>query len=652
MTLNSFLGLPTLIPSGKILCYVTGKLRNETPEEKVRQRVARSLVEEYGYKKTELGINFSIKLGVKRHPLDLVVFHESESHIQENVYIIVETKKEKIKPNDKNEGVAQLKSYLSACLSSQFGLWTNGIDRQCFRKIEDRFEEIIDIPIKGKSLEDYEKVNFDELRPALDLKSVFERCHNYIYANQGLQKTEAFHELLKIIFCKVQDEKSKELKFYITNQEKKSPHGIEKVKDRINELFEAVKKYPRYQSIFKKEEEKIELEPKVTAYIVSQLQHHSFLQTDTDVKGEAYEEIVGANLRGDRGEFFTPRNVCRMSVECLFSTYPEDRWINAKILDPACGTGGFLIAVINLMKQYLFEIEMEKWHNEETASNMIVEAIREYCEANLYAIDFNPLLVRAAQMNEVMHGNGSGNLFSINSLLHPTQWPDEMRKKIKLEEFDMVFTNPPFGSKIPIDDPSILEQYALGHVWDNDTLEKKDKIQSSVPPEELFIERCLQFLKTGGRMAIVLPDSILSNPGKKYIRYWILRNAKLLASIDLPRETFLPNVGTKTSVLILEKKSPDEIRLEEESSKMFEYETFMALPKYVGHDRRGNPIYKTTPEGEEILVAKEREIIRIVGNSKIKEREKMLVPEINDELPEIALEFKKWMKIRERAIVG
>jgi type I restriction enzyme M protein len=166
-------------------------------------------------------------------------------------------------------------------------------------------------------------------------------------------------------------------------------------------------------------------------------------------------------------------------------------------------------------------------------------------------------------MNEVMHGNDSSNLFSMNSLLQPNLWIEDVRKEIDLEFFDIIFANPPFGSKIPIDEPSTLSQYDLGHNWDNDRLEKKDKLASSVPPEELFIERCLQFLKPGGRLAIILPDSILSNPGKKYIRHWILKNAKVIASIDLPRETFQPHVGSKTSLLILQKKTLEEIRLEE-----------------------------------------------------------------------------------------
>jgi type I restriction enzyme M protein len=646
MSINGYFGLERKIPADKILCYVTGRLRDETEEEKVRQRVARSLVEEYGYKKSDLEINFGIKIGSNRYPADIVIFQEGKSHTQENAYMIIETKNEKTKYTDSTEGIAQLKSYMSASLNCQFGLWTNGVDKYCFQRVrEDRvenFQEIIDIPVKGKSLEEYDRLDFEELRPAFELRSVFKRCHNHIAGEDGLPKEKAFMELLKVIFCKVQDEKGNALRFYVTNKELKSQHGLKRVKERLDYLFDDVKRYPKYRHIFEKEEEIIELTTNTLAYIVSQLQYYSFLQTDTDVKGEAYEEIVGSNIRGDKGEFFTPRNVCKVAVECVFSLVAENELTVKTILDPACGTGGFLIAVINYMKRYFRAKELEKWDDTDEAENMIPEDIKTYSEERLYGMDFNPILVRATQMNEVMHGNGSGNLTHANTLLHPSRWPEETKSRIALESFDIIFTNPPFGEDISITDFATLNQYDLGHVWDNKTFEMKAKVAASVPPEELFIERCLQLLVPAGLLAIVLPDSILSNPGKKYIRHWVLRNAKVLASIDLPRETFLPNSKSKTSLLILQKKTRSEKLTEQTSGKMIDYDVFMYLPKYVGHDSRGKPIYKMTPDGQEVLQEQEREVVRIVDKKKIKEKEKVLLPVHNDELPEVAAAFKEW----------
>lgn len=653
MTLDTFTGaeLVRKVPEDKVLDYLTGEFRRKTPEELVRQRVTQSLVEEYAYRKKDIELNFRIKIGSERHPVDICLFYDNKPHTQENIYLIVECKKQNIKPTDKNEGIAQLKSYTSACINCQFGLWTNGIDRFAYQKVAQAdgtysLDEIIDIPIRGKSLEEYEKLSFDELRPSLGLKTVFQRCHNYIYANQGLQKTEAFHELLKVIFCKIYDEIGSVIRFYATSQERKTPLGQKRVKERIDQLFLEVKNYPEYRHIFAKQAEEIGLEPNVLAFVVSQLQYYSLLQTDTDVKGEAYEEIVGSNLRGNRGEFFTPRNVCRVAIDCVFSTYPEDVWDKMTVLDPACGTGGFLIAVIDFVKQHFYERELKKWGNEDEAKNITSDLLKTYCRNYLYGVDINPLLVRATQMNEVMHGNGSGNLFSVNSLKPPSDWSEDVQNKIGLGKFHIVFTNPPFGSKIPIDDPRILGQYELGHVWDNEKLEMKNKLASTVPPEELFVERCIQLLRPEGRLAIVLPDSILSNPGKKYIRYWLLKNAKIIASIDLPRETFLPNVGTKTSVLIVQKKTDEEIKLEEQLGKPLDYKIFMRLVDHVGRDRRGVEIYDRTPEGEIIYKERVKEVIRLEGKNKIRDKVASLEPTVLDELPKVALAFKEWVKKR------
>jgi type I restriction enzyme M protein len=246
-------------------------------------------------------------------------------------------------------------------------------------------------------------------------------------------------------------------------------------------------------------------------------------------------------------------------------------------------------------------------------------------------------------MNMVMHGNGSANIVHANSLEHPSFWPDEVlfkffkneidkhggidkfRKYLALlqkpeeiekvlSQFDIVVTNPPFGTKAVIDDPDILSQFQI-------TSFNTSTPRSSLPPEQLFIERCLQFLKPGGVLAIVLPDSILTNPGLTWLREWILMNTYVLASIDLPVETFEPHVGTKTSVLVLRKKTEEQKKLKED------YEIYMAIPEKIGHDRRGNPVYKLTPEGKIELNEKGQ-------------------PIIEDHLPIVAELFKEWIKKR------
>jgi len=317
----------SFIPPGKLRCYINGQLRDETPEENVRQRIARSLVEEYGYPKDDIEVEFPVQLGSSKKRVDLAVFEHEQPHWQQYITLICETKREEVKPTDRDNGVDQLYSYLAACTNARFGLWV-GSELRIFEVVGEegkkRFPEAADLPAYGAKAP--RPLQFTDLRPAHEgLRAAFKRCHNYIYANQGLQKEAAFHEFLKLIFCKVHDEREtiNGLRFTITSDERCSEIGQRRLRKRLDELFDEVKK--RYGYIFPRDE-MIQLDNRVLAYIIGELQRYSLLQTDTDAKGEAYEEIVGANLRGDRGEFFTPRNVCRMAVRIVMATYSRERW--------------------------------------------------------------------------------------------------------------------------------------------------------------------------------------------------------------------------------------------------------------------------------------------------------------------------------------
>lgn len=590
-----------VIPPGKIKCFITGKLRKDTTEERVRQDVARSLVEEYGYDKSDIDIEFSIKMGRAKKRADIVIFSENEEHTQENIYLIVEVKTEDVKPSDLKEGIGQLESYIAASPNSAFALWV-GNERLAFEAVEEKGKRVLnlipDVPKRGETTTP--KPTRGGLVPAVNLKQVFKRVHNYIYANQGFQKDKAFEELQKLIFIKVYDEQyTPTLHFYILPGE-----DISEVRKRLTKVFKKVQE--RYKYIFKGNEV-IELNDTVLSYVVSELQRFSLVDTETDVKGEAYEEIVGPNLRGDRGEFFTARNVCSMVIKMLFSAFHEEKLTSPggmKILDPAIGTGGFLIAGVQEIKQ-LFLKRGVKY-------DQLRDLVREVANTNFFGADFNPFLVKVAQMNMVMHGDGSSNIVHANSLEAASNWNEEAKRKVHLGEFDIVVTNPPFGTKAVIDNPDILARFEL-------TTFNAGSPRTALPPEQLFIERCLDFLKTGGLLGIVLPDSILSNPGLTWIREWIVKKAYIVASIDLPVETFEPHTGTQTSILILRKKTIGQEKLRED------YDIFMAIPEKVGHDRRGNPVFKTTPEGEIELDENEQ-------------------PLIVDNLPLVAEMFKEWIK--------
>ena len=586
------------ISSKKIRCFVTGKLRNNTPEERIRQDFARTLVDVYGYDLKDLDVEFQIKMGRAKKKADIVIFQHGKEHLQENIIIIIEAKREDVKASDKKDGVDQLKSYCSASIKCKFGIWV-GNEKIVYKINEDKeFLSVPDIPRFGDS--EIPIPTRNDLKPAVNLKQTFKRIHNYIYVNQGLHKDGAFEELQKLIFCKVYDEQfSHSLKFYILPDETDT-----EFRERIETLFEHVK--DKYQYIFK-QHEKISLYDNVLKYIVSELHNYSFLNTTIDIKGEAYEEIIGSNLRGNRGEFFTPRNVSFAVTEMMLSLFDEDKLTSPggiKILDPALGTGGFLISSISVIKSLL--------ENRGFDRAQLRDNLKDIASQNLYGIDINPFLVKVAQMNMVMHGDGSSNVYHANSLENPKKWKVDAQKALKFGTFDIVLTNPPFGANIKIDDSDILDQYEI-------TNKGAENKRTAIPPEQLFIERCLDFLKPGGYLGIVLPDSILSNPGLTWLREYIFEETYIIASIDLPVETFQPYTGTQTSVLLLKKKHDYEKRIKEY------YDIFMALPEFVGHNRRGEPLYKQTPDGQNMLDDNGRFII-------------------NDSLPLVVESFNQWIK--------
>jgi type I restriction enzyme M protein len=653
MTLQSSLGLETvptavIVQQGKVLDFIDGLTqREETPEEYVRQEIAKSLVREYGYPKKNFAVEFTLRVGSRKPRADLVIFDNGAERLQEHAYIIVECKAQSVKSSDRKEGVGQLHSYLSASPNAQYGMWTNGLERFCYRKVvKDNhisFDELPDIPSHGQNEDDAERPRFDQLKPASSdaLLFAFRRCHNYIAGNQGLQKPEAFWELLKLIFCKIHDERdSHHVEFYAGSNERSGINGTLKVKSRIEKLFAEVKK--EYPAIFPSNEA-VSLNPPVLTYLVSQLQMYSLLESDVDVKGHAYEEIVGANLRGDRGEFFTPRNICNMAVAML------DPGENQLILDPACGTGGFLVAAMNHVIEKVRHGEVERWKGDiDRAEPRVQDRVKKFAGNYMIGLDFNPNLVKACKMNMVMNNDGAGGLYQANSLANPMTWEDELRERELLGKVDMIFTNPPFGSKIPIDDPAILENYDLGHAWnyspDEDAWTKTTGIQKSQPPEILFIERCVRFLKPGtGKAAMVLPDGILGAPGLGYVRDWILTHTRVLASIDLHPDTFQPNVSVQTSVLVIQRKTQHEIELEQAAKKKKEYNVFMAIANHVGHDKRGNKTYVRDKKGNEIVEEVEENSKEYEDGKAIYRSQKSLRKVVDDNTIQIAQAFRKWL---------
>ena len=658
-----------VLDDNQLVCVLTNSIKTATEKELLLQSIINQMDEEYEFNLSDMKRDYSFSYEddegkKKRMTIDLAIFrHEAEKE-PENIERICIVFDSKAKESDKKKGVeATLHKALQAT-GCDFGMWTNG-DKQFFayRKEDEigneRIEDISDFPGCDETIEDLENMG-DRAQPrkaANDtLIRTFKRCHDYLYGNEG-RKKDAFWELLNLIFCKIFDEKrrftdaekgfSYRRQFWVGVTEQNTPEGQATVAKRIKDIFERLKKDDLFKTVFDGNEQ-ISLSDRGVAYVASQIAKYSFLDATVDVKGTAYETIVSNTLKQEAGQFFTPRNIIKCMVEIM---NPNQ---HCRVLDPACGSGGFLVMVLDHVRRQITrniyadrsEAEIDALSNTDETVNKIV---RQYAESMIFGFDFDPDLKKAAKMNMVMAGDGHSNIFNINSLEYPFgSLPDLERineavstsvghrgdyatcdehaaKDSAFGKFDMIFTNPPFGSKVEVAQ-GIVEHYDLS-AW----------IKS---PEGLFIEQCYNFLKPGGKMAIVLPDGILSNPNTEKVREWILSKFKLIASIDLPVEAFLPQVGVQASLLFLQKKIGIELGQKED------YEVFMAIAEKVGKDRRGNPIYKRDDNGAEILYPTKKEWAARNRHGELITRSRVeRVRRLDDDLPEISEEYKKIMGI-------
>ncbi len=398
-----------------------------------------------------------------------------------------------------------------------------------------------------------------ELRAATNLSAIFEECHNYIYANEGLLKDKIFHEMVKLLAMKLYDEQEnakRGLQFGITSGEYRNilanrPSDFE---PRINKLFHAVRS--RYGAFFS--DDALKLKPLTLAYVVGRLQYVSLTQTPGDVKGEAFQAFVYRHQRGDRGEFFTPHPIVRLAVEMI------DPKPNETVIDPACGSGGFLIQTIAHVYRQHPDIDRSA-----------------YVREHICGIEFNPDIALSAMIRLAFEGGAGDEIICANALLENEQFNNA---------FDIVLTNPPFGSKGKIEDQRILKSYLLARRWNrtsNDEWEVTRNVLAGQSPEILFIEKCLKLLRPGGRMAIVLPDGLLQNVSNSHIRFWIRSQAKVLGVVSIPQEAFIPyGTGIKTSLLLLQKLPATAERV------------FMARIQKIGYDVKGQPVYKRDENGK------------------------------------------------------
>lgn len=657
-----------VLEDNQLFCLLTGEVKKVSNIEENLQSVIRMLNEEYGFDLQDMERDFKIEFTdpdtgkEKKQKVELVIFESGAEHIQVNIARICVVVDDKIKESDPKKGVkATLENAMGAVSSCEFGLWANSGAYHYLQKEGDaigfdyNFVDISDFPGEGETIEDIDRADRSLSRkPANDsLIKVFKRCHDYIYGNEG-RKKDAFWQLLNLIFCKLYDEKRRFIcaekgesyrrKFWVGVKEQNTEAGRKDVAKRIKGLFEELKKDEIFSEVFDGNEA-IGLTDKGLGFIAGEISKYSFLDASVDVKGMAYETIVSNTLKQEAGQFFTPRNIVKAMVEIMNPTEKD------RVLDPACGSGGFLVMVLDHVRKQIAKKMFPKLDGplliDKYNSLEVNERIKQYAENNIFGFDFDPDLKKAARMNMVMAGDGHANVFHVNSLAYPNwEHPEEIKKinkaidqsiKNKAEtgysstdargKFDIVFTNPPFGAKVKVES-DIASKYALSEYSD--------------APEVLFIEACYDFLKPGGKLAIVLPDGILGNPNTLKVREWILDKYKILASVDLAVEAFLPQVGVQASLLFLQKKTEQERQLSQ--AKKIYYDVFMAIAEKLGKDRRGNPIYHRDEDGAELLFEIDTEylVLNRDGKKLLKSRREK-TKKLDDDLPLISEAYRDFL---------
>lgn len=652
-----------LVPEGKLVCSLTNELRPATPQEETLQSVIEQLHREYGVPMEDMGRDIRVsceaedpKTGRPRtrsRTVSLAVYEPGAVHETKNIIRVALVAGPGTKAD--SSALATLEEVLGSLDERHehvFGLWTNGADLEFRMRIFEQrtglpvYTPLTDIPAPDERLEDLEKADRRPLRIAAgdSLLRAFKRCHDYLYGNQSMRGDRAFWQILYLIFCKIHDEKESRRLFFVGATEANSDEGQKRIAKRIRTLFRDVQEHA-YKDVFDGSE-RLDLNDRALAFVAGELARYSLLGTDADAKGLAYEAITSTTLKRERGQFFTPRNVIRMMVEMVD---PEPGKL---VLDPACGSGGFLVVALTHVRKKLLVGAGGNPDVPVPSEMKRVEAkLRKYAGSCLYGIDVDPDLRKAARMNMVMNNDGHGNIFCFNSLEYGV--PARRSKEMDVFEgrggghdrFDYLFTNPPFGSKIPVSDPDVLRTFDLGHWWSRSGgTWQRGALQKKVPPEILFIEGCARYLKPGtGIMGIVVPNGILGNPGEQMegVRWWMLRNLELLASIDLPGETFLPQISVQASCVFLRRRHEDELRLLGPEGPR-QRPVFMAIAENVGHGRRGETRYMRGPDGMETYSAKSQ-LERWERNGKIVERVRnRKVREVADDLPWIAEQYRRF----------
>ena len=533
-------GYIKLIDEGTRIHYIVPdkKYKFTDPEEQVRARYYVELIERYQYPENKIDLEVTVPGRTPFVLADIVVFRDDN---KKTPFIVIECKKDGISEAEFNQAIDQAFGNCNA-LRGEYTTVIAGNTRRFFNAKDfpqgEREQNVIaDIPVRYGRVQEwrYKKNDEDWDIQALgrrDLIRVLDKCHNTLRNSGQLAPAEAFDELSKILFIKLRDEKKPRrtgnpYAFQIKTHE--TPNSVA---DRIKVLYQEAK--AEDSEVFTRE---IDIDDRTIFSVVNHLQGINLNATELDVKGLAFERFLGSYFRGDMGQYFTPRELVEFIIKMVGPQHEK------QILDPACGSGGFLLYAMEHIQKEASEFydegspeHRDHWHN--------------FARDKLFGIEVNDAIARVAKMNMLLHDDGHSNVIGSDALINFDKIFDQHRGFEK-EKFDVILTNPPFGAVVKKDESDYLDDYDLG------------KGRNSQKTEILFLERCFDFLKwKTGKLAIVLPDGILNNSSLQYVRNYIEQRFKILAVVSLPQFAFkYYEAGVKPSILLLQKFSEAEYSL-------------------------------------------------------------------------------------------
>lgn len=549
------------------------------PEEKVRAEYWAELIFRYGYEPARIGVEVTVPDRTPKDAADLVVFHDDA---RTRPFAVIECKRDGVTDAEFAQAIeqacgngtwAKFRAHYVGVIAGQTRRFLDFSEK--YGVLEREANIIADLPRQYGKPEEWRflKGTKEDIQPVSKetLIAIIKKCHQTLWGGGRLSPPMAFGELCKLLFVKIQDEKTPRRNGQPYQFQIKTHEPSRKLAERIKGIYEAAKK--KDPQVFT---DTIRIDDATLRTLVSHMEAVSFSKTDLDTKGVAFEQFMDDFFKGDFGQYFTPREIIAFAVEMM---QPKS---DDLILDPACGSGGFLLYALDRVRR-----EAADYHDPDSVEHY--KHWHDFAEKRLFGIEINDEIARVAKMNMILHDDGHNNIVSDDAL----DRIDAIRQRtgnngFKDAAFDLILTNPPFGAQVALTERPYLADYVLGSQEDKQGKRKPRKNQKT---EILFIERVCQFLKPDtGRAAVILPDGILTNSSLQDVRNHLLQWFQLLAVVSLPQTAFSHfGAGVKASLVFLRRRAQGEKPKNDEA-------IFMAAPEKIGYDATGRKCENQLPE--------------------------------------------------------